>query len=85
MIVTSALHIYFQTLPEHGSKNLRGALSGTGVGSAVVFVVCVVVVWPVGTLLGYHIRVRVGFYICLMRTCLILFLGKVAGAEYHDH
>jgi hypothetical protein len=57
MVVTAALHIYFQTRAEYGSKNIRGALSGTGVGSAVVFVVCATVVWPVGTLLGYHIRV----------------------------
>lgn len=56
MVVTSALHIYLQTLPSHGSKNFREALDGTGIGSGVVFVVCAAVVWPVGTLLGYHIR-----------------------------
>ncbi|KAG8763418.1 Eukaryotic peptide chain release factor GTP-binding subunit [Ceratobasidium sp. 423] len=56
MTVTAALHIYLQTRPEHGSKSFREALGGTGIGSAVVFVVCAAVIWPVGTLLGYHIR-----------------------------
>ncbi|KAJ1309602.1 hypothetical protein OPQ81_006375 [Rhizoctonia solani] len=56
MAVTAALHIYLQTQPKHGSKSFHKALGGTGVGSAVVFVVCAAVVWPVGTLLGYHIR-----------------------------
>ncbi|KDN48934.1 hypothetical protein RSAG8_02287, partial [Rhizoctonia solani AG-8 WAC10335] len=54
--VTAALHLYLQTRPEHGSKSFTEALGGTGIGSAVVFVVCAAVIWPVGTLLGYHIR-----------------------------
>lgn len=57
MGVTAALHIYLQTLPRFGSNTVRGAMKGTGGGSAAVFVVCAAVVWPVGTLLGYHIRV----------------------------
>lgn len=56
MGVTAALHIYLQTLPRFGSNTVRGAMKGTGAGSAAVFVVCAAVVWPVGTLLGYHIR-----------------------------
>lgn len=57
MAVTAALHIYLQTLPRFGGNTVRGAMKGTGGGSAAVFVVCAAVVWPVGTLLGYHIRV----------------------------
>lgn len=56
MAVTAALHIYLQTLPRFGGNTVRGAMKGTGGGSAAVFVVCAAVVWPVGTLLGYHIR-----------------------------
>ncbi|KAF8682590.1 DHHC palmitoyltransferase family [Rhizoctonia solani] len=56
MAVTAAMHIYLQTTPEHGSKSFKDALESTGIGSAVVFIVCAGVVWPVGTLLGYHIR-----------------------------
>ncbi|CAE6441712.1 unnamed protein product [Rhizoctonia solani] len=56
MAVTAALHLYLQTRPEHGSKSFQEAIGGTGIGSAVVFVVCAAVIWPVGTLLGYHIR-----------------------------
>ncbi|CAE6420972.1 unnamed protein product [Rhizoctonia solani] len=56
MVITAAMHIYLQTTPEHGSKSFRDALGASGIGSAVVFVVCAAVIWPVGTLLGYHIR-----------------------------
>jgi palmitoyltransferase ZDHHC9/14/18 len=57
MVVTAALHIYLQTRPSFGDKTFHGAVQGTGAGSAAVFIVCAAVVWPVGTLLGYHIRV----------------------------
>jgi len=56
MAVTAVLHIYLQTTPSHGNKSFHGAVQGTGGGSAAVFIVCAAVVWPVGTLLGYHIR-----------------------------
>ncbi|CUA68146.1 Palmitoyltransferase ZDHHC18 [Rhizoctonia solani] len=56
MAVTAALHLYLQTRPEHGSKSFKQALGGSGIGSVVVFAVCAAVIWPVGTLLGYHIR-----------------------------
>lgn len=40
-----------------GHVGTREALS-RAVGSAVVFVLCAVAVFPVGGLLGYHLRVR---------------------------
>ncbi|QRV85817.1 hypothetical protein RhiJN_13835 [Ceratobasidium sp. AG-Ba] len=54
--ITAALHIYLQTLPGYGDKTFHEALAGSGGGSAAVFIVCAAVVWPVGTLLGYHVR-----------------------------
>jgi hypothetical protein len=37
-------------------KNFSHAL-GKGTGSAVAFCLAVIVVWPVGALLAYHVRV----------------------------
>jgi hypothetical protein len=41
-------------------KNFSHAL-GKGPGSAVAFCLAVIVVWPVGALLAYHVRVSVFF------------------------
>lgn len=59
MIVTSALHLWMLT-SEKRVKNFSDAL-GKGAGSAVAFCLAVIVVWPVGALLGYHVRVSVFF------------------------
>ncbi|KAI0277668.1 DHHC palmitoyltransferase-domain-containing protein [Russula aff. rugulosa BPL654] len=54
VIVTSALHLWMLT-SEKRVKNFSHAL-GKGAGSAVAFCLAVIVVWPVGALLGYHVR-----------------------------
>ncbi|KAL5533051.1 ERF2 [Sanghuangporus sanghuang] len=53
MICTSALHLVIHANRDHISA---GKSLNDGAGSAVVFVVCAIVIWPVGGLLGYHIR-----------------------------
>ncbi|THH09362.1 hypothetical protein EW145_g2079 [Phellinidium pouzarii] len=55
IICTSALHLVIQAHDEHidAKESLR---LGAGSGSAVVFVLTVIVIWPVGGLLGYHMR-----------------------------
>jgi len=55
LIVTSALHLYFLTVWQ--DYDFKGALQHAA-GSAVVFVVSMIVIWPVGALLSYHLRVR---------------------------
>ncbi|PPQ91424.1 hypothetical protein CVT25_014312 [Psilocybe cyanescens] len=54
IICTSALHLYLVTRKEH--TNFRHALSGPGIGSAVVFSLSICVIWPVAALLSYHMR-----------------------------
>uniref|UniRef100_A0A8H7Y158 protein S-acyltransferase n=1 Tax=Psilocybe cubensis TaxID=181762 RepID=A0A8H7Y158_PSICU len=55
IILTSALHLYFVTRREH--IDLAHALrTAQGVGSAVAFALSVCVIWPVGALLSYHMR-----------------------------
>ncbi|EJD05926.1 uncharacterized protein FOMMEDRAFT_18155 [Fomitiporia mediterranea MF3/22] len=53
MICTSALHLVIQAHREHitAASSLH-----KGAGSAVVFALSAIVVWPVGGLLGYHVR-----------------------------
>ncbi|KAI0062322.1 hypothetical protein BV25DRAFT_1804263 [Artomyces pyxidatus] len=53
VIVTSALHLYLLTRMQH--LDFRHAIS-SGAGSAVAFSISVVVIWPVGALLSYHMR-----------------------------
>ncbi|KAF9514443.1 hypothetical protein BS47DRAFT_1452890 [Hydnum rufescens UP504] len=53
IIVTSALHIYFLARGDH--HRFRGAISASP-GTAVVFALSAVCIWPVLTLLSYHIR-----------------------------
>ncbi|KAJ6525598.1 DHHC palmitoyltransferase-domain-containing protein [Mycena capillaripes] len=60
MIVTSALHLYLLAHRDHdpsrrGGRVFKHALSH-GAGSAVVFCLAIVVIWPVGALLSYHMR-----------------------------
>ncbi|EGN95508.1 hypothetical protein SERLA73DRAFT_113091 [Serpula lacrymans var. lacrymans S7.3] len=55
IICTAAIHIYLVTRREH--VDFKEALSkGTGAGSAVVFILSIVVILPVTALLGYHVR-----------------------------
>jgi len=56
IIVTSALHLYFLTVRR--KINLREALR-QGAGSAVVFSISIVVIWPVLALLTYHLRLLI--------------------------
>ncbi|KAF8660617.1 hypothetical protein AX16_001596 [Volvariella volvacea WC 439] len=53
VICTAALHLWFLTQREN--INFRTAL-GRGWGSAVVFCLSIVVIWPVAALLSYHMR-----------------------------
>lgn len=55
IIVTSALHIFFLT--QLDDINFRRALKQReGIGSAIAFCLAVAVIWPVGALLSYHLR-----------------------------
>jgi len=55
IIVTSALHLFFLTRMDH--INFWHALKQTqSIGSAVAFCLAVAVIWPVGALLSYHLR-----------------------------
>jgi hypothetical protein len=58
IIVTSALHLFFLTRREH--VEFKHAL-GQGAGSAVAFCMSISVIWPVGALLSYHMRVSAFF------------------------
>ncbi|TFK54753.1 hypothetical protein OE88DRAFT_1653233 [Heliocybe sulcata] len=53
VICTAALHLYFLTQDEH--IDFHHALN-KGAGSAVVFVIGMLVIWPVSALLAYHMR-----------------------------
>jgi len=53
VICTAALHLYFLTQDEH--IDFHHALN-KGAGSAVVFVIGIIVIWPVSALLAYHMR-----------------------------
>ncbi|KAF5373557.1 hypothetical protein D9758_000693 [Tetrapyrgos nigripes] len=58
IICTSALHLYLVTRKEH--VDFGNALKGSqGGGSAAVFCLSIVVIWPVGALLSYHLRLLV--------------------------
>jgi palmitoyltransferase ZDHHC9/14/18 len=60
VIVTSALHLSMLTHEEQ-VKTFGDAL-GKGVGSAVAFCLAATVIWPVGALLVYHVRVSNIFF-----------------------
>ena len=54
LIVTSALHLYLLT---HQGKDFRHALSDRkGVGSAIVFSISILILWPIAALFAYHFR-----------------------------
>ncbi|KAG5635470.1 hypothetical protein H0H81_011111 [Sphagnurus paluster] len=63
VIITSALHLWLlTTVPTESGQhlNLRHALSDRkGIGSAIVFCISIAVIWPVGALLAYHMRLLV--------------------------
>lgn len=54
IICTSAVHLYLLTVRDNLS--FRQALK-QGVGSAIVFCLSILVIWPVSALLLYHMRV----------------------------
>lgn len=53
VICTSALHLVIQARRDNISA---GASIRKGAGSAVVFVISSIVIWPIAGLLGYHLR-----------------------------
>ncbi|THU82612.1 zf-DHHC-domain-containing protein [Dendrothele bispora CBS 962.96] len=58
IICTSAIHLYLVTRREH--VDFRHALSGSqGGGSAAVFCLSILIIWPVAALLSYHLRLLV--------------------------
>jgi palmitoyltransferase ZDHHC9/14/18 len=59
MIVTSALHLYFYNAQKQQSFR-QTLLTRMGIGSAIAFSLSVAVIWPVGALLSYHVRVSCG-------------------------
>lgn len=50
------LHLLIQA---HEDNISAGASLRKGAGSAVVFAVSALMIWPVGSLLGYHMRVSI--------------------------
>jgi palmitoyltransferase ZDHHC9/14/18 len=60
VIVTSALHLSILAR-ENDVKTFGHALS-KGVGSAIAFCLAATVIWPVGALLVYHVRVSKFFF-----------------------
>ncbi|KAK0228755.1 DHHC palmitoyltransferase-domain-containing protein [Armillaria fumosa] len=55
VIISSALHLFFLT--QRNDIDFRKAVShGQGTGSAVAFCLSIAVIWPVGALLTYHMR-----------------------------
>lgn len=56
IICTAALHLWFLTQRD-GGMSFRRALD-VGWGSAVVFSMSIAIIWPLGALLSYHMRVR---------------------------
>lgn len=53
--VTSAIHLHVLSSREHldFQQTLR-----EGFGSAVTFIASCILIWPVSTLMAYHVRVR---------------------------
>lgn len=83
IIVTSALHIFFLT--QLDDINFRRALKQReGIGSAIAFCLAVAVIWPVGALLSYHLRVRMPPFIFVagfLTTVIQLLLLNVTTIE----
>ena len=73
IIITSALQLYYLTVWQ--GYNFKGALR-KGAGSAVGFLLSIMVIWPVGALLSYHLRVSIPFFL------LFLFL-RTARYDYY--
>ncbi|PPQ63280.1 hypothetical protein CVT24_006805 [Panaeolus cyanescens] len=55
IICTSAIHLYLATHRSHNTFRQTLA-TGQGIGSAIVFCLSISVVWPIGALLSYHMR-----------------------------
>jgi palmitoyltransferase ZDHHC9/14/18 len=71
MIVTSALHLYlYNGQEQHSFRHML--LSPMGIGSALAFSLSVIVIWPIGALLLYHVRV----------SCLYLFKSCLANCLF---
>ncbi|KAH8106810.1 DHHC palmitoyltransferase-domain-containing protein [Cristinia sonorae] len=56
VICTTAIHLYLLTRAPFGLSFKQALRTSQGTGSAVVFCVAFVVIWPVGALLAYHLR-----------------------------
>ena len=58
VICTTAVHLWLLTTSKYGLSFRQALATSDGVGSAVAFMISILVVWPVGALLVYHDRVR---------------------------
>lgn len=58
VICTAAVHLWLLTTGGYGLSFRQALATSQGAGSAAVFCVSVLVVWPVSALLLYHARVR---------------------------
>lgn len=58
VICTTAIHLWLLTTRRYGLTFHQALGTAEGVGSAVAFMMSILVVWPVGALLLYHTRVR---------------------------
>lgn len=72
MVITAALHLYWLSQAESaagtGRKHVFEHALRHGAGSAVVFCLGIIVIWPVGALLSYHMRVG-AFCSSFITTC----------------
>ena len=58
VICTTAIHLWLLTTRKYGLSFHQALATADGVGSAVAFMITILVVWPVGALFLYHARVR---------------------------
>ena len=58
VICTTAIHLKLLTTHKYGLSFRQALGTSDGIGSAVAFVISIIVIWPVGALLLYHARVR---------------------------
>jgi palmitoyltransferase ZDHHC9/14/18 len=62
VICTTAIHLRLLTTSRYGLTFRQALGTADGVGSAVAFMMSILVVWPVGALLLYHTRVCRAFF-----------------------
>lgn len=56
VICTTAIHLWLLTTRKYGLSFHQALATADGVGSAVAFMISILVVWPVGALFLYHAR-----------------------------